>query len=358
MSDGSKVFSSVKKSLEKLFPKMSGHQASHFNTLLQMVAGLIVSKHCHLPKIAGKIPLPIKQESIIAKFKRWLSNNDVNGNIYFAPFLDRILLTLINGPIKLIIDGSVIGMDSACLMASIIYKNRSIPIAWLVGEGSKGHFTVEFHIKLLEIVKGLLPNDSKVTVIGDGGFDGVDFLETIDEYGWSFVIRTAKNSKFMQNGNEINLPEKLKPGEKRFWKEVEFTNEYYGPLMVTAWRPDKKNEILYLISNRSTVFEVIQNYNKRQKIETFFSDLKTKGFHLQKSHLENISRPGNLMIAACIAYIWIVLLGQYALNKGLNAIFHRTDRCDLSLLQLGFRYIEYLLNNNFTTPQINFLRLE
>ena len=87
------------------------------------------------------------------------------------------------------------------------------------------------------------------------------------------------------------------------------------------------------------------------------SDLKTKGFHLQKSHISNLNRLGNLMLAACLAYIWVVLLAEYALNKGLNLIFHRTDRCDLSLLQLGFRYIEYCLNNNFTIPRITPLEL-
>jgi hypothetical protein len=128
--------------------------------------------------------------------------------------------------------------------------------------------------------------------------------------------------------------------------------------MVTVWRPSKKNEIIYLISNCPTSLEAIQNYKKRQKIETFFSDLKTKGFHLQKSHFSNLGRLGNLMIAACVSYIWVVLLGQYALNKWLNVIFHRTDRCNLSPLQFDFRYIEYLLNNNFTMPRINFVVME
>ena len=56
------------------------------------------------------------------------------------------------------------------------------------------------------------------------------------------------------------------------------------------------------------------------------------------------------MIAVCLDYIWVVLLGEYALNKGINRIFHRTDRCDLSFLQLGFRYIEHLINNNAKFP--------
>ena len=112
-----------------------------------------------------------------------------------------------------------------------------------------------------------------------------------------------------------------------------------------------------MVSNNLTALEATQNFKQRQKSETFFSDLKTKGFHLQKSHLADLGRLGNLIIVACIAYIWIMLLGQYALNKGINKICHRAERCDLSLLQIGFRYIEYLLNKNLVMPKINFMEL-
>ncbi len=152
MSDGSRVSKVVKNSLGKLFPKMHGHQASHYGTLIQMVTGMITSKHCHLPKLAGKIPSKTKRESQVVKFKRWLSNNNVTGDIFFLPFLMRLLpFLIINQAVEIIIDGSVVGRNSACLMASIVYKNRVIPIAWYMGEGRKGHFSEEFHLELLKL---------------------------------------------------------------------------------------------------------------------------------------------------------------------------------------------------------------
>jgi len=41
------------------------------------------------------------------------------------------------------------------------------------------------------------------------------------------------------------------------------------------------------------------------------------------------------MIAASLAYIWIVFLGELALQDGWVKIIRRTNRCDLSLFQLG-----------------------
>ena len=354
MSDGSRVFTALKKSLKGLFPEMTGHAASNFGTLLHLITGMVVSKHCHLPKVAGKVKTNIKQESQIKKFKRFLSSKGVNGNIYFLPFLDKLLPSLITNEVLILIDGSVVGRNYACLMASIVYKNRTIPIAWYMGEGRKGHFSENFHIELIKLVKDILPDDVEVTVIGDGEFDGVTFLETIEEYDWHFVVRTGVNSKLFQRGYPVSLPKRIKPGEQKTLYDLGFTNECYGPIMAVFWRPDKAQTIVRLISNHSSSLQVIQYYKKRQRIETFFSDLKTKGFNLQKSHISDGHRLSNLIISACLGYIWVVLLGKYALEQGLNKIFHKTERCDLSFFQLGFRYLEFLISKDLSLPKINF----
>ena len=56
------------------------------------------------------------------------------------------------------------------------------------------------------------------------------------------------------------------------------------------------------------------------------------------------------MIAACLAYIWIVFLGTLAILEGWNTVIHRTDRCDLSLFQLGLRLLEHFLNEHIPIP--------
>jgi hypothetical protein len=43
-------------------------------------------------------------------------------------------------------------------------------------------------------------------------------------------------------------------------------------------------------------------------IETFFSDQKSRGFHLYQSHLADPQRLSRLLIAAYLAYIWIIYL--------------------------------------------------
>jgi hypothetical protein len=71
---------------------------------------------------------------------------------------------------------------------------------------------------------------------------------------------------------------------------------------------------------------------------------------LHKSHLDQPERLATLMIAACLAYLWMVYLGVFARHTGWDKIIHRTDRCDLSLFQLGLALLEHFLNECIPIP--------
>ncbi len=122
-------------------------------------------------------------------------------------------------------------------------------------------------------------------------------------------------------------------------------------LAIAVW--DKGyQEPLFLVTNMDLVDEACAWYKKRFRIETFFSDQKSRGFHLHKSHLSDPARLSRLMIAACLAYIWIIFLGTLALLEDWVSVIHRTDRCDLSLFQLGLRLLEHFLDEHMPIPVV------
>jgi hypothetical protein len=96
--------------------------------------------------------------------------------------------------------------------------------------------------------------------------------------------------------------------------------------------------------------EACRLYAKRFRIETFFSDQKSRGFHLHKSHISDQERLARLLIAACLAYIWVVYLGSLCEQDGWMTMIHRGDRCDLSLFQMGLRLLDHLLNEDSLIP--------
>src|SRR5712671_484566 len=89
----------------------------------------------------------------------------------------------------------------------------------------------------------------------------------------------------------------------------------------------------------------------REKVSgSEFSDQKSRGFHIHKSHISDVQRLSRLFIAACLAYIWVVYLGSVCEKEQWRPIIHRRKRCDLSLFQLGFRLLEYFLNEEMPIP--------
>jgi hypothetical protein len=56
------------------------------------------------------------------------------------------------------------------------------------------------------------------------------------------------------------------------------------------------------------------------------------------------------MIAACLAYLWLIYLGLTALRDGWVKLIHRVARCDWSLFRLGLALLDYLLNEELPIP--------
>ena len=197
----------------------------------------------------------------------------------------------------------------------------------------------------------LLPAGSDVIFVGDGEFDGSGLQAAIAGYGWSYVCRTAKNTRLADGEDTFSYQElAVQPGDCFGLPDVTFTAQAYGPVHAIAWWDVGHKEPIFLVTNLELVEEACHWYAKRYRIETFFSDQKSRGFHLHKSHISNPNRLARLLIATCLAYIWIIYLGAIAKRDGWVATIHRTDRCDLSLFQLGLNLLEHLFNERLSNP--------
>ena len=238
-------------------------------------------------------------------------------------------------------------------MIHVVYKGRALPLAWVVRRGKKGHFPEDLHIALVEQVHEVITPGTQVVVLGDGEFDGIGLQRTLHEAGWSYVCRTGSHVTASWDGATFRLDTVgwcIKPGTLVAFPEASMTRDAYGPILLLCCWAKGYQEPLYLVSNLATAEEACRLYAKRFRIETFFSDQKSRGFHLHKSHMKDHQRLSRLLMAACLAYIWIVYLGVLCMQEGAVEIIHRRHRCDLSLFQLGLRLLDHLLNEDLPIP--------
>jgi hypothetical protein len=354
MSDNLRRYRAIRDALTQGYPSQpTGMVARHLTTLAALISGIVGSKSTHLPHIAMKVPDDTQSESRVKRFARWVRNDKITVDGYFVPYAQALLAHLACQTLVLVIDGSGVGRGCVALMRHVVYKGRALPLAWLVRRGKKGHFPEDWHIALVEQVQALLPEGAHVVLLGDGEFDGTDLQHTLEEAGWSYVCRTGCHLTASWEGETFRLDTLgacSKPGTLSELKEVRFTEAAYGPVMLVCCWAKGYQEPLYLVSNMAAADEACYLYAKRFRIETFFSDQKSRGFHLHKSHLSEPQRLSRLLMAACLAYIWIVYLGAVCEKDGWMRLIHRGERCDLSLFQLGLRLLEHLLNAGLAIP--------
>ncbi len=354
MSDNLRRYRAIRDALKYAYPTPpTGHFARHLNTLAALISGIVGGKSTQLPQIAAKVPDASMPESRVKRFSRWFDNDSIREEVYFLPYAEVLLRHVALQTVVLVMDGSGVGRGCCALMMHVIYKGRALPLTWRVRQCPKGHCPEDLHIALVELVRTLIPEGTQVVFLGDGEFDGITRQETMKEAGWWYACRTSKGNMVTWEDATFSVEELgacLKPGRLIELKEVQVTREAYGPVLLLCCWAQGHAEPLYLVSNMSSAEEAIEYYTKRFRIETFFSDQKSRGFNIQKSHLTDPQRLSRLLIAACLAYIWVIYLGSLCDKEGWREIIHRKKRCDLSLFQLGLRLLEHLLNEEMPIP--------
>jgi Transposase DDE domain len=354
MSDNLRRYRAIREALTQCYPgPVSGTVTRHLITLAALISGIVGSKSTQLPHVAAHVPNGTKPESRVKRFARWIDNASILEEIYFLPYAEVLLQHLALQTVVLIRDGSSVGRGCTALMLHAVYKGRALPLAWRVRQGPKGHFPEDLHIAVVELISEVLPEGTKVVFLGDGEFDGTTLQATLTKVGWAYACRTALSTVATWEGITFRLDTLgacSKPGTLIALKEVQFTRDAYGPVMVLSCWAKGYQEPLYLVSNMDAAEEACRYYQKRFRIETFFADQKSRGFHIHKSHIADPQRLSRLLIAACLAYIWIIYLGSVCEGEGWRARIHRMTRCDLSLFQLGMRLLEYLLNEELSLP--------
>ncbi len=353
MSDTYRRYAAIKQGLMQFFhPRPTGHRERHLNTLVALICGLTGGQRAQLPTMADHAPSEgADQASVVTRFQRWLKHDVNTLDGWFLPVAEAMLTTLAQQPLLLVMDGSVVGRGCVALMLSVVYHGRALPLAWVVVEGQKGHFPQATHCALLAQIQPLIPPTAEVTFLGDGEFDGTALQALLRQYHWQYVCRTAPNILMTVSGKTRPIgnmaPER---GELLAVRPAWITAEEYGPVSILAIWAATYDAPLYLVTNMANLAAALAAYRKRAQIETFFSDQKSRGFHIHKSHLSDPKRLARLLIAACLAYLWLVYLGACALRETWLKRLHREDRCDLSLFRLGLRLLARCLKDAIPIP--------
>jgi len=315
-----------------------------------LIIGIYQSRSVCLTRIAGKIPGPAKLLSSARRLSRLLDNPAIRVREWYEPIARQWLETQFRhvGEIRLIVDGTKIGFGHQLLIVCLAYRKRAIPIAWTWVRHVRGHSTAVKQLALLAYVRKLIPKGAAVFLVGDCEFGSVAVLRQLDRWHWFYVLRQKTDTGVWFNDKSDWKPfgSYIQKPSQSFWLGRGYltVSEIYPVNLLVHWEVGER-EPWCLATNLPDLRMALQFYRLRMWIEEMFGDLKKHGFDLERTMLRHFERLSRLTLAVALLYIWLISIGTRTVRDGLRNLVDRTDRRDLSIFQIGLRFIERCVIN-------------
>jgi hypothetical protein len=310
-----------------------------------MMVGIYQSRSVHLSKIAGKVLGHAKLLSTVRRFERFLDNKAIEVRAWYEPIAKQWLAAQWQHlrEIRLIVDGTKVGFGHQLLMVSLAYRRRSIPIAWVWVNYVRGHSDAKKQIELLKYVKTLLPRKPVVFLVGDSEFGSIAVLKQLQQWQWFYALRQKSNTGFRrgQSGTWQSLGSFVKKAGESVWLPKGFLTQQHAFLtsVLVYWKAHE-NEPWCLATNMSDRKVIVQYYKRRMWIDEMFGDLKKHGFDLESTMLRTAEHLSRLTLVVAFLFDWLISAGAKIIRIGLRPLVDRKDRRDLSLFQIGWRFID------------------
>ena len=320
-----------------------------------LIVGIHQSRSVCLSRIAGKIPGEAKLLSLIQRLSRFLANPAINVRNWYEPIARDWLEMQARHlqQVRLIVDGTKVGFAHQLLIVSLAYRKRAIPIAWTWVKHIRGHSTPEAQLGLLAYVRSLLPRGIAVLLVGDCEFGAVEVLQQLDKWHWDYILRQKGRTHVCLSGQTDwrdfgSWAEK--PGQSIWLGKGWLTQTKIYPVnLLVHWRVGE-DEPWCLATNLPDRQMTLQAYARRMWIEEMFGDMKGHGFDLESTMLRHPEKLSRLTLAVALLYVWAISTGTKAIRNSQRQIVDRKDRRDLSIFQIGLRFIERLLINSLPCP--------
>jgi hypothetical protein len=335
--------------IQELRPKQRITQVRNYAWLM---TGIYQSRSVCLSRIAGKIPGPAKMLSTIRRLSRLLDNPAIRVREWYELIARQWLEAQFQhlGEIRLSVDGTKIGFGHQLLIVCLAYRKRAIPSAWTWVKHVKGHSSAFKQLALLAYVRSLIPAGATVFLVGDCEFGSVAVLRQLDRWRWFYVLRQAADTGAWlneQSGWNTFGSYLQQPGQSIWLGSGYLTFKQIYPVnLLVHWKVGEK-EPWCLATNLPERQMALRFYARRMWLEEMYGDFKKHGFDLERTMLRHFLRLSRLTLAVALLYVWLISVGTRTIRSGLRDQVDRTDRRDLSIFQIGLRYIERRLTNAF-----------
>jgi hypothetical protein len=194
----SKVSDTWKRKIGQLRPK---ERISRVKTMAGLMAGIDASRSVQLGGVASKIPGRAWRNRVVRRLERLGANSPIRVREWYEPVSKPILAAQAEREYHRVVAGRKVGAWHPLLLVSLVYRHRTLPVAWLWVPQRRGHSSAARQLALLGYVRSLLPNEAKVLWVGDQEFGAIAVLKQLDQWCWHYVLRQRSNQLFRPDPN-------------------------------------------------------------------------------------------------------------------------------------------------------------
>lgn len=309
--------------------------------LTLLLASMLRHRTVNLTILATQNLSGAKNESCYRRFQNFFLNASLNLNS-----VGRFILLKMPKPEG----GWVLSMDRSnwkygkrhinILTLGVVVNNIAIPFAWKVlpQKTKRGNSNTSHRIALLNKALKLVKAKDIDVLLMDREFGGQKWLEWIDKHDVGYIVRVKTNTIIGdQLAHEHSSTRSRKGSYSRY--KVWGMEVFFSCKTITS--KGRRDERLYVISNRFSGKQALELYKLRWGIELLFSHLKKRGFNLESTHMSDPKKLEKLFALVSLAFLFSFAWGceLRSTRKTTKAVARK------SIFRQGLEDILRLLNN-------------
>jgi hypothetical protein len=203
--------------------------------------------------------------------------------------------------IVFMLDQSKLADGLECLMVSVRFGERALPVAWRVIE-TEGTIGFEIQQSLLNAVFVMIPEGISMLLSADRFYGTASLIEWCQQHNWQYRIRLKGNLTLQHEGGELTTGEAATLGMNAL------KNARLGRVTTNigiiheAGHPEPWIIAMNAEPNKGRTLD----YGMRWGIEALFSDLKSRGFGITQTQVKQAKRVERLLLILAVATYWAV----------------------------------------------------
>lgn len=200
MSPTSRLYDALSRYLSQY--EIEWQDVRHVQTLCWMIIGMIQSQNVHL----NGFGVYVKSRAQVAqshqrRFRRWLSNRRIDVATAHHALVGQALSEWSCQWLYLSLDTTVVWNCFCIVWVGVVYRGRTIPVAWRVVAQSSSSVRLWTIQRVLRQAQRLMPDSIAIVLLADRGFaDGKLMKYLRENLGWHFRIRIKRSFQFQHQG--------------------------------------------------------------------------------------------------------------------------------------------------------------